>query len=78
MRVTGGTPVPLWRLRWLVWRQGRDGLAFSSMIGGGGEGDGFECASVGWWVGGEGGEGADETGGEWAGAFEDVAANGGG
>lgn len=28
--------------------------------------------------GGEGGEGADEAGGEWAGAFEDVAADGGG
>ena len=78
MRVTGETPVPLWRLRRLVWRQGRDGFAFSSMIGGGGEGDGFGCASVRLGIGGEGGEGADETGGEWAGAFEDVAAYGGG
>ena len=29
-------------------------------------------------IGGEGGEWADEAGGEWAGAFEDVAADGGG
>ena len=38
----------------------------------------FEIASVGGRIGGEGGEWADEAGGERAGAFEDVAADGGG